>query len=253
MAKMDAYAVVFWRMILAGPILLLWGGLPRAVRIPWRSLLGGAFLLSAHFLLWVKAFDLTDYASNLVLLVSQPVMAAVLGHKLGEKHGRGIWVSVALATVGLVIVTGGDFRLGARAILGDVLCIIGGFCIAAYYVVSKPAREVLSTRVFMGLTFVLGAAMVAPVMLVTGSRIVDYPAPSWGWLAGLVLLTTLAGHGLMNRAAREVRLFTLNIVIVLEPAIGIALGALLFGATVSASALLGGVVLVVAVVVGLRS
>jgi drug/metabolite transporter (DMT)-like permease len=250
MAGMDAYAVVFWRMILAGPILLLLGRGWGAARIPWGSLVGGAALLSAHFLLWVKAFDLTDYASNLVLLVSQPVMAAVIGHK---DHGRGIWVSVALATVGLVIVTGGDFRLGPRAILGDLLCILGGACIAVYYVVSKPAREALSTRVFMGLTFVIGAVMVAPIMLITDSRIVDYPAASWGWLAALVVLTTLAGHGLMNRAAREVKLFTLNIVIVLEPAIGIALGALLFGATVSLSAVIGGVVLVGAVIIGLRS
>ena len=255
MAKMDAYAVVFWRMALAAPILLAWGALERGPSppLPWRPLLGGAALLTTHFLLWVKAFDLTDYASNLVLLVSQPVMAAVLGHRLGEKHGPGIWVSVALATAGLVIVAGGDFRLGARAILGDVLCVLGGFCIALFYVVSKPAREVLSTRTFMGLTFAAGALFTLPVLLVADSRVVAYPRESWGWLAGLVLLTTIGGHSLMNRAAREVRLFTLNIVIVLEPAIGIALGALLFGATVSASALLGGAVLAIAVVIGLRS
>jgi drug/metabolite transporter (DMT)-like permease len=252
MAKMDAYAVVFWRMILAAPLLLLFGGRPTKP-IPWRPLVFGAALLTAHFLLWVKAFDLTDYASNLVLLVSQPVMAAVIGHRLGEKHGPGIWVSVGLATLGLVIVAGGDFRLGPRAILGDLLCVIGGFCIALFYAVSKPAREALSTRTFMGLTFALGALLVAPVLLVAESPVLAYPAESWGWLACLVVFTTLAGHSLMNRAAREVRLFTLNIVIVLEPAIGIALGALLFGATVSASAIAGGVVLVVAVVVGLRS
>jgi drug/metabolite transporter (DMT)-like permease len=49
-----------------------------------------------------------------------------------------------------------------------------------------------------------------------------------------------------------VTLFVLNIVIVLEPAIAIAMGALLFGARVTALQLGGGVLLAAAVVVGLK-
>jgi drug/metabolite transporter (DMT)-like permease len=56
----------------------------------------------------------------------------------------------------------------------------------------------------------------------------------------------------MNYAANHVSLFTLNIVIVLEPAVGIAIGALLFGATVTATQLAGGVLLSAAVVFGMR-
>ena len=52
-------------------------------------------------------------------------------------------------------------------------------------------------------------------------------------------------------AARHLKLFTVNIVIVLEPAIGIAMGAVMFGATVSRLQVAGGLVLAVAVVLGL--
>jgi drug/metabolite transporter (DMT)-like permease len=45
----------------------------------------------------------------------------------------------------------------------------------------------------------------------------------------------------------------LNLVVVLEPAIAIAMGALLFGATVTPVQAVGGAVLALAVVVGLRA
>ena len=61
----------------------------------------------------------------------------------------------------------------------------------------------------------------------------------------------MGGHGLMNLAARGLRLFTVNVVIVLEPAIAIGLGILLLGESVSARQVAGGCVLAVAVVVAL--
>jgi drug/metabolite transporter (DMT)-like permease len=72
------------------------------------------------------------------------------------------------------------------------------------------------------------------------------------WLGALVIVTTVAGHGLLNLAARHVGLFTVNLVIVLEPVLAIALGAALFGATVGTLTALGGALLIVAVLVGMR-
>ena len=90
-----------------------------------------------------------------------------------------------------------------------------------------------------------------PFALLSGAALSPVSATGWGWLAALVGLSTVAGHGLMNHAARFVRLFSLNLVIVLEPVFGIALGTVLFGATVSWLQGVGGAVLAVAVLVGL--
>src|SRR5437762_1474833 len=74
MSRVHAHAAVFWRTLLAGVLGLLAAAVQK--KLDWRMLraqqkslaLAGA-LLGAHFLLWVKAFELTDYASNLLLLV----------------------------------------------------------------------------------------------------------------------------------------------------------------------------------------
>jgi drug/metabolite transporter (DMT)-like permease len=56
----------------------------------------------------------------------------------------------------------------------------------------------------------------------------------------------------MNFVARSIPLFTLNVVIVLEPLVSIAMGIPLFGASITTLQLAGGAVLSVAVIVGLR-
>jgi drug/metabolite transporter (DMT)-like permease len=255
MSKMSAYAVVFWRMALSAPLFLAWAAWNRALTVQSRHaprIIVGALLLATHFVLWVKAFDLTDYASNLILLVSQPVCAAVLAVRLGERRIGQVWLSIVLALAGLIVITGGDVTLGRRALIGDLFCILGSFAIALFYVVTREARRETALSTFMGATFVVGSLAVLPLVLLSGVPIVRYPPASWGWLAVLVMVTTVMGHGLMNLAARHVSLFTLNLVIVLEPAIGIGMGAMMFGAAIKPLAIAGGALLVAAVVIGLR-
>ena len=255
-ARMDAYAVVFWRMALSALLFLGWAaatgtlrGIP-AARV--RQMALAALLLTAHFVLWVKAFDLTDFSSNLLLLVMQPVIAAFLGVRLGEPATRDTWISIGLAVVGLAVIAGGDFALGPRALLGDAMCVLGDLAMALFYVTARDARRVTPLPAFMGITLALGSLAMAPVLALGGARLFRYPAASWGWMAALVAFTTVGGHGLMNLAARHVRLFALNVVIVLEPAIGILLGTALLDATVRPLQAAGGIVLGVSVIIGLR-
>jgi drug/metabolite transporter (DMT)-like permease len=62
-----------------------------------------------------------------------------------------------------------------------------------------------------------------------------------------VLASTLAGHGLLNAAARSLSLFSVSFAILLEPVLSIVLGALLFGAEISRIQLVGGSILILSV------
>jgi drug/metabolite transporter (DMT)-like permease len=257
MAHVHAYAAVFWRTLLTALLGLGIGTLRGRLdlgemRRHARSLALGGVLLGAHFLMWVKAFDLTDYASNLLLLVFQPIMAAFLAARLGERLPRHVVLAVLLSVAGLLLIAGSDFALSRRALLGDALCLAAGVAITLFYVVTSRVRRVLSVEVFLGSIMLVCAAVSLPVALVAGVQLSGFSGPTWGWLGAIVLITTLTGHGLMNYAANHVSLFTLNIVIVLEPAVAIAMGALLFGATLTAMQLLGGALLGMAVVFGMH-
>jgi drug/metabolite transporter (DMT)-like permease len=255
MARMDAFAVVFWRCALSAPLFFAWAAARGELSVARRDLgpmVLGALLLTAHWCAWIKAFDLTDYASNLLLLVAQPIIAAFLGIRLGERPTRATWISITLALVGLAVIAGGDFALGPRALFGDALCIAGGFGITLFYVVTREVRARTSLATFMGVTMGAGALASLPVAIGAGGPLLPEGAASWLWLAGLVVLTTALGHGFMNLAARHVRLFALNVVIVLEPVLGILMGALLFPVDVRPLQLAGGALLAIAVWIGVR-
>jgi drug/metabolite transporter (DMT)-like permease len=264
LARMDAFALVFLRLACAGPLFLAWAaaagrplGLPREHRA--RVLLGGA-LLASHFLLWVKAFDLTSFASNLLLLIAQPVMAALIGSRIGERPGRETWVALAVALAGLALIAKGDVELGPRALLGDLLSVLGGAAICLFYAVSRHARAALPIQAFMGWTLLAAAATALPVALLAGSEFGPVKEPltfmgwtptPWLWLGGLVLVTTMGGHGSMNAAARGVRLFVVNMAIVLEPPLAVLLGIAFLGETVTMVQVVGGAVLAVSVWIAL--
>jgi len=252
---MDAFALVVWRMALAAPLFLGWAAAHGALELrreDVRPLILGALCLSAHFCLWVKAFDLTDFASNLLLLVFQPVAAAFLGIRMGERPTRRTWLSILLALVGLAIIAGGDVTLGPRALLGDLMCVLGSVAIALFYVVTRDVRARRPLSAFMGATLAIGAIASLPVALLAGARLSGQGAASWAWLGAVVFLPTLGGHGLLNLAARHTRLYAVNVVIVLEPFLGILIGAAIFPVSVRLIQILGGAVLAVAVWVGLR-
>jgi drug/metabolite transporter (DMT)-like permease len=256
MAEVDAYAAVLWRTLLAGllglAIAAARGALNmRDVARHARALALGGVLLGAHFLLWIKAFDLTDYASNLLLLVSQPLFGTLLGRAMGQTTPRHAWLALGLSLLGMGLIAGADISLGPRALLGDLLCIVSGLVIAVFYAAAREARSALPLDVFMGATMLVAAATALPVALAAGVPLAGYPAESWLWIAAIVVVTTLGGHGLMNLAARDVSMFELNLVIVLEPVIAIGLGALMFGATITLLQVVGGALLSAAMVIGL--
>jgi drug/metabolite transporter (DMT)-like permease len=104
----------------------------------------------------------------------------------------------------------------------------------------------------MGGAMLVASAVALPVALLADVPLWGFASPSWAWLGAIVIVTTLGGHGLLNLAANHVPLFTLNVVIVLEPVVAIALGALLFRAHVTSLQCVGGALLGSAVLIGMR-
>lgn len=250
----DVLASVSIRLMASSAVFFVWAiwrGQALPPRGQMKELSLGAFFMVTHFVLWFKAFDLTDYASTLLLLVAQPIFAAVLAPVFGESISKKAWIAVGIALVGMVIIAGGDVSLGPKALFGDLLALLGALAIAVYFGVTKKTRNLMPMGTFMAWTMGLGALMVTPLALVAGAQFTGYSAESWGWMAGMVLLTTLAGHGLMNLVAKRLDLFSLQVVVVLEPVVGIALGVAIFGAGYTATHVLGGLILSVAVVIGL--
>jgi len=259
LAAVPALAIAAWRTAATGA---LYGGVsgggtaggPLTGR-EWVRLLSGGALMAAHFGLWIAAFEWTSYASAVLLLVLQPVFAAVLGRVfLGERLTGRMLAGISASLVGLLLLVHEDLDQ-PRHLFGDGLAIAGTLAIACYYVVVAPVRHRIPFRTYMTRCYGFAGALLAVTCLLTATPLVEgYTEQAWTYLALLVLVPTVVGHACFNWCIKRVRLFTLNMLIVLEPAIALALGAwwLEDAAPITASQVAGGVVLGAAVIVGLR-
>ena len=256
LAQMPAVAVAGWRCLLCG---LIYAAVrPKelhALRTMGRRdaarLALGSVLLAAHFALWISAFDHTSYASAVLLLVMQPVFGALLGMLcLGERHGARTWIALAGSAGGLALLVRGDLDQPG-GLFGDGLAVAACLTIAFFYLAVRPLRTRYPFAPFMASCYGLAGLLLCAVSIAIGSPLIGFPDASWGYLAGLVLIPTVVGHACFNWAIPRVRFFTINLLIVLEPAIAILLGVAFLDERATPLQLGGGALLGLAVVAGL--
>ena len=145
-----ALVIAFWRNAAATAVLA-----PFAVRrradlagLRWRDLRGTVFaglMLAVHFAAWVGALKLTTVAAATALTCTQLVWVVAIDRLRGVRPGRRVVVGCTVASVGVLVVSGVDFTVSSRALLGDLLAIVGGLGAALYLVAGEGARRRLTT------------------------------------------------------------------------------------------------------------
>jgi drug/metabolite transporter (DMT)-like permease len=187
----DAWAVLFWRGLFAGPLILLY--LLSIAREPlWRACrslgLPGWLVVSIASLATVtflNAFKHGSIANVTVIYATAPFVAAVFGWLvLRERPSRAALVASAAAMGGVAIMVAGS--LGTPNLLGDGLALLMTVLMALYLVL---------LRRFAARPMVLAAALSSLQI----SLFAWIPAASlWpGWAE----LLPLAAFGLLHAAA----------------------------------------------------
>jgi len=255
-AAAPALVIAFWRNALALPVVGL-----AAARHPseWRALgsrewrlcaLAGLFL-AAHFATWVPSLSYTSVASSVALVATQPVWAAVIARARGETVTAGAWVGIGICVAGVLVLTGVDVSIAARALFGDLLALTGGVLAAAYVTVGAEVRRTVSTVTYASVCYAGAGATLLVVCVAARLPLGGYSAATWWALAGLVAGPQLLGHTLVNRVLRSISPTIVSVAILFEVVGATLLAWLWFGevppvaAVPAALLVLGGVALVV--------
>jgi drug/metabolite transporter (DMT)-like permease len=203
------------------------------------------FALSLAAIGFVVALKLTSVANALFLSSCAPLLSAILGFFiLGERLDLRQIGSVALGFCGLAIIVGGGFETGHLA--GDVW---GISCALAFAIVSvcmrlAPKRDFGPAMICYGFASALVAAGVA---LAEGATLTPPPLETLSaFAAGFVLMGL--GFTLFLRGAPSVPAVGQTLLAQTETIFGPVWVWLAFGETPTASTLVGGAVIVVAVV-----
>jgi drug/metabolite transporter (DMT)-like permease len=237
-------AIAAWRLgfslLVVGVALLLTGEWRQWRRVSRRELgiaLGAGALLALHFWSWNASVALTTVAASVVLVNTQPVVVALLSAVwLAEAPSRRQWLGIAISMLGALIVALPDFSAGVtdaaahpRALLGDLLALVGAVTAATYFVAGRRLRATLDLWPYVGLVY--GSCFVTLLALaaVVGAPLAPQPPRELAIFAGLALGPMLLGHTGLNWALKHSPAYVVNLTLLGEPVGATMIAALLPG------------------------
>ncbi len=254
-----ALAIAFWRnalgvLAIAGFVAVKPARRDEVRRLERRelglSLVAGLFL-AGHFALWIPSLRLTSVASSVALVCLPPVWVVLYARVRGQVVPGRAWLGIAIAFSGVLVLTGVDAGQGGEALLGDLLALLGGMCVAAYTVVGGEVRRSVSTSAYTLVCYSACAAILLAVCVVGGVPFGGYGSADWTRLVLLTVLAQLLGHTVVNVVLRTTSPTVVSMAILFEVPGAIIVAALLVGQTPplavlpAVALLLGGIAVVV--------
>lgn len=256
LADAPALAVSFYRIGLAALFVAPFGVRPAAAhwqRLTGRhrlALVGSGAALAVHFATWIASLSYTSIAASVLLVNLAPLFTLFLAWLvLGERPGPRLLAAVALALLGAGLIAAGDWSGGGKApLVGDLLALAGAATLSVYHVIGRGLRAALPLMAYVQVVWSTAALTLGAIVLAAGTPLWPHPPRSWLFFVALALVPTVAGHGLVNRSLRQLPAPVVGLFLLGEPIGATALGFLFFRETPGLLTLLGGGLVLLALV-----
>lgn len=223
------------------------------LRAVWPGLLACGLLWFGIYNVALNSAERRVDAGTAAMLVNVgPIVIAVLaGVLLGEGFPRGLFIGLAIAFVG-VIVIGAAVSSSEATTAGVVLCLLAAVSYAAAVVAQKPVLRRLSPLQTILLCCLIGVAVCLPFAPRLADELRDADAGAIGWMVYLGVFPTALAFTTWAYALARTGAGRMGAITYLVPPISVALGWLLLDESPPALALVGGAVCLVGVVVARR-
>ncbi len=210
------YRLAFSVALLAVP--LLWRKQERIpIRDRWLSIASG-LLLATHFAAWFFSLRLTSIASSTILVSTHPFAVLVVNYiTRGERPGGAPLAGVLLSVVGVGLVGWGDFGLDSRALLGDLLALVGAVTVSGYLLIGREVRKQVGAVAYSTMTYASASVALLLTALAWGSPLSGFEPINWWIFLALAVFPTLFGHTLFNWALKYVPAAVVSVNILGEP------------------------------------
>lgn len=260
LAAAPPLAVAFYRVALAslilapvaaGPARRSW---PRMTRRQHLAMAGSGVALALHFGTWIASLSYTSVASSVLLVNTAPLFTLVLSWLVLREPARpSLVVAIVLAVVGAALIALGDWVGAPGSLRGNLLALCGALTLALYQVAGRGLRAALPLRAYVLAVWAGAAGVLALLAVATATPLAGYDGRTLTVFLGLALVPTLAGHGLVNRALRELPAPTVGLFLLGEPVCAALMAFALFGEAVGPATGAGGLVILAALALAIAS
>jgi drug/metabolite transporter (DMT)-like permease len=258
-ADAPSMVIAAYRLVLASlPLLLLAGVrrqrvLPSTQSLVLLTLLSGVFL-ALHFGFWVASVKQTSIVTSVVLVTTTPLFVGLAGGPLlGEKPSSTIWLAIAIAAAGALLMVSEDFDAGGDTLQGDAFALLAAVFASGYLM---AGRKLLGTGAgwlpYITVTYSTGAVILLASMLIAGESLGGYSTRTYGFFVLLALVPQLIGHTAVNRSLGHLPAIVVSIAVLGEPVGATILGAIFLSEEPTLVQLAGGLLVLAGVATGVR-
>lgn len=245
-APLSPFEITFGRMAIAAGTLLIFI-LVKRERIALARRDAARFAVfglscAMHFLLYIASLSYTSIAHSLALVYTAPIFVTLLAAVfLHEQIARFQYVGLAVAVVGVALLTGLEPAMTPTMAFGDLLAVGSAVCFGFYSVIGRRERGRYPLLTYALAMYTAAALWLAPPALANPTR----EGVGLGAVLAVVALGALPlglGHTLYNASLRRVHPTYVNLIATQEVTGGVILGFFLLHEVPSATAIVGALV-----------
>lgn len=259
LAEVSPITGAFYRAAYALPVIALiwWTRRGQDARLPvsrWFAI-GAGIALGIDVVAWHVAIDLIGAGLATLIANTQVVFVAVAAWVLfGEKPNPRILTAIPVILVGVALVSGiGQVEaFGENPVLGTMIALVAAMFYATFLLAFRYSNKIHAPASGPLMEATFGAMLAALVAGLMGPGIdFGFTWPAHGWLLALALGAQVAGWLLIGFSLPRLPAVETSTIVLLQPALTLIWGALIFGESPStiqiggAIVVLGGVAAVV--------
>jgi drug/metabolite transporter (DMT)-like permease len=221
----DAYAITFFRMVLAVPVMFLAARLAgEAVTLHLlRRCLAPGFFFGTGMLIGFAAFQRTSIANATLIGALAPALILLgAGRFVGERADRDRLPFAVLSMGGMALVVLAGSSTSGASLSGDLLALVNLLFFTAYFLLMKRRRnDGMGSWAFLAAVFVIGTAVVAPVCALMTEDLRAVNGTDWFLVAAMILGPGVIGHGLMTWASGQLPVTTSSLLTLGSPVVSV--------------------------------
>jgi drug/metabolite transporter (DMT)-like permease len=247
-------ATAFWRVFLALPLLWMWSSLGQRehhgagfANARGQMIACGLFF-AGDLAVWHWSIMLTSVANSTLLANLAPIFVALAAWLMfRQRPQRKFLAGLTVAVTGMMLLIGGDFQLQGTELIGDALGVVTAMFYAGYQLTVTKLRERVATSTLMAWTGLITAIVLLPIALLTGEQMLPVSVMGWVKLAGLALISQVAGQSLIAYAMAHLPATFSSVGLLFQPVMATLFAWLLLGEAVSALQLAGGITVLIGI------
>lgn len=215
-------AIAFWRCLIGSGltgvwvIARRWSSLGALTRRELRLTVIAGVFLGLHFATWIPSLTLTTIAASTALVATQPIWAALIARATGVRITSRVWIGIAIAFSGVIVLTGVDLFVDPAHLWGDALALVGAVFSAAYVSVAERVRKTVDTSTMTFVLYAVSAVTILPLVLIFGQELVGFDAQAWALILAVTLGAQLLGHSMMTRVLSSTSATVVSLAILFE-------------------------------------